>query len=139
MLSRSVLSAVRPDFRLDRREVSSLPGATVCPVMDSALANALAERGRPSRADAPRRCDRAFIAHIVAGPKERAITAAIIGLAHAIGMSVIAKGVDTREQLARVRELGADGIHGFYFSQPLPAGVCGPFLTGCRSENERLA
>jgi hypothetical protein len=108
--------------------------------MDSAMANALAGPGRPTRADAPRRCDRGFIAHIVAGPKERAITAAIIGLGQAIGMSVIAEGVGTHEQLALVRQLGADEIQGFCFSQPLPAGECEPFLSrSCRSQDERLA
>lgn len=42
MLSRSVLSAVRRDLRLNRPEVPSPPGATFCAVMGSALANALA-------------------------------------------------------------------------------------------------
>jgi EAL domain-containing protein (putative c-di-GMP-specific phosphodiesterase class I) len=74
--------------------------------------------------------DRSFVASVVDGEKERALTEAMICLAHAVGMTVVAEGIETREQLTLLRELGADEIQGFYFSPPLPPEECGPFLTG---------
>jgi diguanylate cyclase (GGDEF)-like protein len=65
--------------------------------------------------------DRAFVARVTSGAKERTITAAIVRLAHDIGLSVVAEGVETSEQLDCVRELGADEIQGFLFSRPVPA------------------
>jgi EAL domain-containing protein (putative c-di-GMP-specific phosphodiesterase class I) len=65
--------------------------------------------------------DRSFVARILQGAKERAVTASIIGLAHDIGLSVVVEGVETVEQLDCMRELGADEIQGFLFSPPVPA------------------
>jgi EAL domain-containing protein (putative c-di-GMP-specific phosphodiesterase class I) len=44
---------------------------------------------------------------------------AVISLAHALGMRVIAEGVETAEQLDILRALNCDWIQGFYFSTPL--------------------
>jgi EAL domain-containing protein (putative c-di-GMP-specific phosphodiesterase class I) len=74
--------------------------------------------------------DRSFVACIFDSPKERALTAAIISLAHAVGMTVVAEGVETHEQLTLLRELGADEIQGFFFSRPVPPQECEPFLRG---------
>jgi len=74
--------------------------------------------------------DRSFVMRIFDGPKERALTAAIIALAHAVNMTVVAEGVETHEQLTLLRELGADEIQGFFFAQPLPVEGCEPFLSG---------
>lgn len=84
--------------------------------------------------------DRSFVARIVEGEKERALTEAVICLAHAVGMTVVAEGIETREQLALLHELGADEIQGFYFSPPLPPEACVPFLSGrCSITDGRLA
>ena len=54
-----------------------------------------------------------------------AVVAAVVDLGHALGLSVIAEGVETDQQLAHLRDLGCDGAQGFLFSQPVPeAGVC---------------
>jgi len=74
--------------------------------------------------------DRSFVMRVVNGVKERMVTAAIIALAHAAGMTVVAEGVETREQLRLMHELGADEIQGYFFSRPLPASECEPFLLG---------
>ena len=84
--------------------------------------------------------DRSFVARIFDGPKERALTEAIIALAHAVNMTVVAEGVETHEQLTLLRELGADEIQGFFFAQPLPVEKCEPFLAGrCSVEDGRLS
>lgn len=84
--------------------------------------------------------DRSFVARIFDGPKERALTEAIIALAHAVNMTVVAEGVETHEQLTLLHKLGADEIQGFFFSQPLPVEKCEPFLSGrCSIGDGRLS
>jgi diguanylate cyclase (GGDEF)-like protein len=84
--------------------------------------------------------DRSFVMRVFDGPKERALTTAIIALAHAVGMTVVAEGVETRAQLTLLHELGADEIQGFFFAPPLAAQECEPFLAGrCNVTDGRLA
>jgi|GEM_PF-1810217 len=56
--------------------------------------------------------DRSFVARVNGGEKQRAITAAIMALAHAAGMTVVAEGAEALEQLLLLQELGADEIQG---------------------------
>ena len=72
--------------------------------------------------------DRSFVTRVANGVKERMVTAAIIELAHAAGMTVVAEGVETREQLRLMHELGADEIQGYFFSWPVPVSESDPFL-----------
>jgi polar amino acid transport system substrate-binding protein len=74
--------------------------------------------------------DRSFVQRIFDGHKERALTSAVICLAHQAGMTIVAEGVETLEQLVLLRELEADEIQGYYFSPPLPPDECGPYVTG---------
>ena len=39
-----------------------------------------------------------------------------------MGLSVVAEGVETREQLERLREIGCDYVQGYYFARPMPCG-----------------
>jgi predicted signal transduction protein with EAL and GGDEF domain len=45
----------------------------------------------------------------------------LVGTAHALGMRLVAEGVETEEQLANMRMLGCDHVQGFVFSRPTPA------------------
>jgi diguanylate cyclase (GGDEF)-like protein/PAS domain S-box-containing protein len=58
------------------------------------------------------------------------IISAMIRLVHSLGMKVVAEGVETADQLARLQELGCDLAQGHHFSRPLPADEVAPFLTG---------
>jgi EAL domain-containing protein (putative c-di-GMP-specific phosphodiesterase class I) len=46
----------------------------------------------------------------------------IVELAHNLGRRVIAEGVETAEQLARLRTFGCEQAQGYYFARPLPPG-----------------
>jgi EAL domain-containing protein (putative c-di-GMP-specific phosphodiesterase class I) len=50
-----------------------------------------------------------------------AIVSTIINLARALRINVVAEGVETEEQAARLLELGCDEAQGFLFSRPIPA------------------
>ncbi|NEU14831.1 EAL domain-containing protein [Methylobacterium sp. BTF04] len=62
--------------------------------------------------------DRAFIRDI-ADPDAAAIVRAVVGIGERLGMSIVAEGVETREQLDLVRREGCTQVQGFLFSQPL--------------------
>ena len=66
--------------------------------------------------------DQSFIRNIADESDDRAIAAAIIAMAHSLGLRVIGEGVETKPQLDVLRALDCDEIQGFYFSKPLPAG-----------------
>ena len=65
--------------------------------------------------------DRSFVASISANPADRAIVTAAISAAHALGQRVVAEGVETRDQLAVLEELGCDEAQGFLIERVLPA------------------
>ena len=69
--------------------------------------------------------DRSFIEELGrapnGAPKDKEIVRAMIDLTHALGMKVIAEGVETSEQLARLRNMKCDLAQGNYFSEPLPS------------------
>jgi EAL domain-containing protein (putative c-di-GMP-specific phosphodiesterase class I) len=63
--------------------------------------------------------DKSFVLDIPQNPDDASIIAAIVALAHSLGMKVIAEGVETKEQLNFLRSINCDQIQGFYFSPPL--------------------
>ena len=64
--------------------------------------------------------DRSFIRDIPGDADDAAITQAIIAMAHGLRITVIAEGVETREQLEFLRDNGCDEIQGHYFSKAVP-------------------
>jgi diguanylate cyclase (GGDEF)-like protein len=65
--------------------------------------------------------DRSFITSLAASTESAAIVRAIVGLATGLGMTTLAEGVETVEQLDSVAAEGCAQAQGFYFSRPLPA------------------
>ena len=65
--------------------------------------------------------DRAFIKDTPENLEDVAITKTIIAMAQALGLSTVAEGVETAEQLELMKGLGCDQIQGYFFSRPLPA------------------
>jgi EAL domain-containing protein (putative c-di-GMP-specific phosphodiesterase class I) len=61
-----------------------------------------------------------FVARLSSSQRARAITKAIIDLAHELEMKVIAEGIEHRDQLEFLRDMGCEYIQGFLFSKPMP-------------------
>ena len=62
--------------------------------------------------------DRSFIAGLGTEPGDTAIVRAVIDLGQALGLTTVAEGVETPEQLDALRELGCDGAQGFWLARP---------------------
>ncbi|CAN5420343.1 hypothetical protein BH18ACT1_BH18ACT1_12750 [soil metagenome] len=62
------------------------------------------------------------------GAQDRAVTAAIIGLARTLGLGVVAEGIESAEQLAELRALGCELGQGFYLGPPVEASELGRLL-----------
>ncbi len=65
--------------------------------------------------------DQEFIATIGKGVKEERLLAAMFRFAQALKLTVVAEGVETREQADFCRQQGCDRLQGFLYSIPLPA------------------
>ena len=65
--------------------------------------------------------DRSFVKEMVDSRSDRAIVRATIDLAHNLGLSVVAEGVETAEVLAMLDTFGCDTVQGYYISYPLEA------------------
>lgn len=63
--------------------------------------------------------DRSFVSEMHVNQADRELVAAVIALAHNLGLRTIAEGVENEEQVRLLREQGADVAQGFYFGRPL--------------------
>ncbi len=77
--------------------------------------------------------DRAFIAGLGEDLSDEAIVAGTIGLAHALGLKVVAEGVETEVQVAKLKELGCDLAQGYHFAEPLPSAAAEQLLVDSTS------
>jgi diguanylate cyclase (GGDEF)-like protein len=75
--------------------------------------------------------DRSFI-QALADPGTRSIVRAIVSLGHGLGMTVTAEGVETVDQLERVRKEGCNEVQGYLYSKPLPASQFRAFIAAGR-------
>ncbi|WP_415916058.1 EAL domain-containing protein [Xanthomonas arboricola] len=63
--------------------------------------------------------DKSFIADLQRDPDDLALTTAIIGMAHSLGITVVAEGIEQEAQFNLLRERGCDLGQGYWFSRPL--------------------
>ena len=65
--------------------------------------------------------DKSFVSDVCKDPHDTAIVRAIINLGHALDLTVVAEGVETKEQLQYLSALECDVVQGFLFSKALSA------------------
>jgi diguanylate cyclase (GGDEF)-like protein/PAS domain S-box-containing protein len=66
--------------------------------------------------------DRSFVQGAELDPRDAAITANVVSLAHALGLIAMAEGIETPAQFASLRELGCDLAQGYLFARAMPPG-----------------
>jgi EAL domain-containing protein (putative c-di-GMP-specific phosphodiesterase class I) len=67
--------------------------------------------------------DRSFVTGLPDDRNDMAVVEAIIAMGHALGMSVLAEGVETSEQFDFLARKGCDFMQGYYFARPVPFDV----------------
>ena len=77
--------------------------------------------------------DRAFVRNLVSDAKDEAIVSSTITLAHQLGLSVVAEGVEDAATAARLAALGCDEIQGYGVARPMPVGELADWLARNRS------
>jgi diguanylate cyclase (GGDEF)-like protein len=69
--------------------------------------------------------DQTFVQGLERDGEDSSIVAAVVNLAHSLGLSAVAEGVETAEQSRQVQLVGCDLAQGFYFAAPEPASLKG--------------
>ena len=65
--------------------------------------------------------DMKFIQNEFAKPSAQSILGDVVSMAHRLHLGVTAEGVETQEQVQRLKEVGCDYVQGYYFAKPMPA------------------
>ncbi len=81
--------------------------------------------------------DKSFILTLTEGPSDQLMIKSTIDLAHAMGMSVVAEGVETEHAMALLKVMGADTAQGYFISKPQPLAKMLEFLNAGADERER--
>ena len=68
--------------------------------------------------------DQSFIATMTERPESMNIVSTIVSLAHSLNLTVIAEGVETKEQARSLQAMGCDKAQGYLFSRPLAWDQC---------------
>ncbi|RZL19969.1 MAG: EAL domain-containing protein, partial [Sphingomonas sp.] len=80
--------------------------------------------------------DQSFIRDMDENPQSLAIVQAVIGLGRGLGMPVVAEGVETSEQLDRLRAEGCDVVQGYHIGRP---AIIGTFKNGAVLDDPKVA
>lgn len=88
--------------------------------------------------------DKSFVRDVAADPDDAAIVAAVANLGRSLKLHTVAEGVETGEQLTRIRDLGCELAQGYLFSRPRPPHeildlIGSRMLTGSRLGPEQQA
>jgi EAL domain-containing protein (putative c-di-GMP-specific phosphodiesterase class I) len=72
--------------------------------------------------------DKSFVALMASDENDAAIVRSTIGLAHDLGLSVVAEGVEDQQTWDILASMGCDVAQGYFISRPLPPLVLGSWL-----------
>ena len=73
--------------------------------------------------------DRSFIADVLRDPDDLALTSAVIAMAHSLGITVVAEGIETEGQHSILRDRGCDLGQGFWLGRPMSADDMGSLFS----------
>jgi EAL domain-containing protein (putative c-di-GMP-specific phosphodiesterase class I) len=76
--------------------------------------------------------DKSFLQHIDAHTTE-AVVQAIATLGRSLGLRIVAEGVETPEQMARIRTIGIDVAQGYLIARPMPAPAAFAWMEAARN------
>ena len=82
--------------------------------------------------------DKDFVRRETAKPYDVSLLSDIIAIAHRLDLSVVAEGVETREQMKRLRVMTCDFVQGFFFAKPMAAAEFTMLLETQRLRRPRL-
>lgn len=77
--------------------------------------------------------DQSFIRDLTIDKEDEAIVRAIIAMSRSLGLTVVAEGVESAQQLAILSALGCDLVQGYHFSQPLSLEAANSLIANQRS------
>jgi EAL domain-containing protein (putative c-di-GMP-specific phosphodiesterase class I) len=72
--------------------------------------------------------DRSFVRDLETDPDDRALAGAVIGIGRALGLAVVAEGVETEAQRALLEQAQCHAVQGWLFARPMPAGQLASWL-----------
>jgi diguanylate cyclase (GGDEF)-like protein len=78
--------------------------------------------------------DRSFVRDVTGNPQNTILADAVVALGKSLSLTVVAQGVETREQADFLRKHACDELQGFYFNRPLPAPQFAELLRAQASE-----
>jgi len=78
--------------------------------------------------------DRSFVGHMLESDRVQSVVRATISLAHALGLRVVAEGVETPQQERALRDLGCELAQGYHYARPLSADGVVAFYDECCAE-----
>jgi EAL domain-containing protein (putative c-di-GMP-specific phosphodiesterase class I) len=82
--------------------------------------------------------DRTFLTDIISKPTDASLVSSIIAMSHGMGLSVIAEGVEDKEQLRFLQSLGCDEIQGYFISKPVPRKAAETLLAEVASMHHKI-
>jgi EAL domain-containing protein (putative c-di-GMP-specific phosphodiesterase class I) len=85
------------------------------------------------------KADRSFVTSLSAVEGDAVIVRSIVDLAHNLGVTVVAEGVEDEATMRRLISYGCDTAQGFYFSRPMPAAELSEWLDSSPFGLPRLA
>ena len=74
--------------------------------------------------------DKSFVQGQAHDQGVRVILEAILGMCHKLGLAVVGEGVETRQQLAMLRQCGCTEVQGYLLGRPMPASAVEKFVEG---------
>jgi EAL domain-containing protein (putative c-di-GMP-specific phosphodiesterase class I) len=80
--------------------------------------------------------DRSFVTDVTDEHSDAKIAEAIVVLSHKFGIDVLAEGVETAEQLARLHACGCDAIQGYLLSPPVAASAVPGLIAMLRDRSD---